>query len=200
MARWTPDSNIGKHENIGRRLFDEPMLVGSENKKPFQGLDLRHFEEKRDGQVSLDRLGRTSIEKAAVRYLIPRATAASLKFKPPKLFNGWAVVQAHYIESSPAGVYALPIVYSPVMEDELEELEKNIFHVHVVTPDGVDHYSMALHLRHLFTKYGDVHSIKSEGERQSLLLEWKQWLFNQNKRLLHLVRQVAPWLRNKFNI
>jgi len=36
MARWKPDPSqpFGPAEHIGRRLFDEPKLVGAEGQKP----------------------------------------------------------------------------------------------------------------------------------------------------------------------
>jgi len=159
MARWTPTSKIENHEHIGRRLFDEPMLVGTKNLKSFDGLNLRNFEDTRGKQISLDRLGRSGVEKRIVRYLQPLAEAASLKFIPPKSFNGWAVLAAKYLENPPIGDFKFPAVPSPTTEEESEE---NIYHAHVLTPDTMDHLTMALYLRHLFSKYGKVHPIESD--------------------------------------
>ena len=80
MARWNPaDKPVGANEPIGRRLFDEPLLAGADDQRKFAGLDLRNFEEKRDREFSVDRLGRTGKERAVIKYLNPRANAAALK-------------------------------------------------------------------------------------------------------------------------
>src|ERR1022692_3015608 len=101
---WTPQSDkpVGPNEHVGRRLFAEPSLVGAQGQKPIGRLNLRHFEEKRDGLVSLDRLGRTSIENSIVGYLRPRAERVGTTFRPPKAFNGWAVLTARKFGSTPA--------------------------------------------------------------------------------------------------
>ena len=64
-ARWVPEYNdqIAKQEYIGRRLFYRRKLKGSSKTKS-SGFDLTHFEESRDeGNVSVDRLGKTSFDK-----------------------------------------------------------------------------------------------------------------------------------------
>ena len=66
MARkWNPRTDpVGRNEPIGRRLFDEPMLMGAQDQPSFKGLDYRHFEvTPNDRELSLDRLGCTGIEK-----------------------------------------------------------------------------------------------------------------------------------------
>lgn len=160
MARWQPQSDqpVGPNEHIGRRLFDEPLLAGAQDQLSFAGLNLRHFEERRDREVSLDRLGQSGIDKAVVRYLRPRAEQAGTTFHPPKTFNDWAVVRARLLSHPPQGP-AIPAIASPVSGQDLDE---DIYHAHVVTPEHFDHYSMALHLRHLFTGPGSsVHRIDS---------------------------------------
>ena len=155
MARWIPRSDevVGPNEHVGRRLFNEPMLAGAQDQKPFAGLDYRHFEEKRDGEVSLDRLGRSSVEKAVVEYLRPRACGAGTRFHPPKPFNGWIVLKARQFGKPPTAQskYALSVNASPITGSDLDE---NIYHAHVSTPENVDAYSMALHLRQLFATHG----------------------------------------------
>lgn len=149
MARWNPaDKPVGTNEPIGRRLFDEPLLAGADDQRKFAGLDLRNFEEKRDREFSVDRLGRTGKERAVIKYLNPRANAAALKFKPPKRFNGWTVLRAKNFAVAVHNFPAMPVTASPIRGDELEE---NIFHAHLVLPAGKDHYETALHLRHLFS-------------------------------------------------
>lgn len=156
MARWKPrgDEPVGGNEHIGRRLFDEPMLVGALNQRPFAGLDLRHFQETRDLEFSVDRLGRSGIEKPK-NYLRPRAEAAGQKFARPKAFNGWAVLRARQLECPPVGA-ALPVIASPVTGGGLDD--ENPYHAHLLLP-AVGDYHTALHLRNLFGTYGNVEAV-----------------------------------------
>lgn len=153
MARWKPESDkpVGPNEHVGRRLFAEPMLVGAQSQRPFAGLDLRNFEEKRDLEFSLDRLGRSSVENAVVNYLRPRAVTAGKKLNPPRPFNGWAVLQARKLENPPVGSLKFPVKPSPIAGTDLSE---NIFHAHAVLPESFDSYSIALQLRELFEAHG----------------------------------------------
>jgi hypothetical protein len=157
MARWNPQSEdpVGKNEHVGRRLFNEPLLVGAQNHSHFAGLDLRNFEETRDREFSLDRLGRSGVENVVVRYLRPRADAAGEKFTPPKPINGWAVLRVRQLENPPKGSLGLAVIASPITGIEVNE---NIYHAHVVLPQSPDHYFMALHLRNLFSTYGEMKS------------------------------------------
>src|SRR5438034_7111073 len=83
--KWNPQTDpVGKNEPIGRRLFDEPMLMGAQDQPSFKGLDYRHFETGDDRELSLDRLGSTGIEKKAKQYLGPRADAVGLGVNPPR--------------------------------------------------------------------------------------------------------------------
>ena len=66
-------------------------FAGPAGQPSYSGLLLRHFEEKRDDKVSLDRVGASSFDPAVVRYLVVRATADGKKFNKPKSFDGWAV-------------------------------------------------------------------------------------------------------------
>lgn len=186
MARWTPQSNqpVGPNEHVGRRLFDEPSLMGARDQKPMARLNLRHFEEKRDGQVSLDRLGRTSFDKAIVRYLKPRADKAGAKFSSPKVFHGWAVLTARKFASPPAPTgYALSVIASPENGNDLDE---NIYHAHVADQQR-DYYGMALHLRELFETYGTIERVaeqatlvKRENRFLRFLPAWlRQWLIGR---------------------
>jgi len=163
MAIWQPksDEGIGKSENLGRRLFDEPMLAGVQSPKLFGGLDLRNFQEKRDREFSLDRLGRTGIDKRVLQYLVPRAKAASTKFKTPKSFDGWAVLLADVIVKPPVGL-GFSLHPSPIAGDGLDE---NNFHAHALLPESIepdDRYRTALHLRHLFGTHGTIHQVASD--------------------------------------
>lgn len=153
MARWKPkaDEPVGANEAIGRRLFDEPMLIGAQDQRPYAGLNLRHFQETRSREFSVDRLGRAGIEKPVLDYVLLRAEAASKKFTPPKPFHGWAWLKAKEIQQPKKGS-PLPVMPSPIAGSELDE---NLYHGHILLP-SVGDYLQALHLRHLFTTYGEV--------------------------------------------
>jgi hypothetical protein len=152
--KWDPKTDpVGKNERIGRRLYDEPMLMGAHDQPSFKGLDYRHFEETReDKELSLDRLGCTGIEKKAKDYLNPRAIAAGDKRVPPKQFNGWAHVRASVLEKGWGGLCFL-VIPSPI-DDALEE---NTHHAHIII-EG-DATSAALRLRELFTRRGAVEKV-----------------------------------------
>lgn len=158
MAIWRPksDESVGKTEPLGRRLFDEPMLAGASDTTKFDGLDLRNFEETRDREFSLDRLGRTGLDNRVVNYLLPRAKSAGESFSQPRKFDGWAILRADKLQSPPKGP-KLPPVASPTVGDGLAE---NVYHAHVLLPEEGEHavYRNALHLRFLFARYGMMYA------------------------------------------
>lgn len=157
MARYPP-TKVGSNEQIGRRLFDEPMLQGFMGQPSFSGIQLYHFEERRDFDVSLDRLGPSGIDRKVSKYLLPRAEAAGRKFAKPKHFDGWAVVSAKELANARKGP-SLAVHASPVNDPEPDD---NIYHAHVVRPANYDIHMMALHLRHVFTTYGKIEQNKSQ--------------------------------------
>jgi hypothetical protein len=174
MAKWNPKTDpVGKNEPIGRRLFDEPMLVGAEDQPSFNGLDYRHFEETRDRELSLDRLGQTGIDRRARNYLRPRADAAGTKFVPPKQFNGWIHVRASALVAGWQGK-SFPVTASPIDGDGLEE---NTHHAHVSIKD--DPIVAALYLRELFTRLRTVEKV----EPPNVLKKVSTW-----QRVMSLVR------------
>jgi hypothetical protein len=83
MARWDPPANVGDNEHVGRRLFDEPLLVGARDQPSFSGLLLSHFETRGD-EYLLDRLGKSSVDRRVGAYLMPKAEAAGHTFRNPK--------------------------------------------------------------------------------------------------------------------
>jgi hypothetical protein len=157
MASWTPAAGqpISPNEHLGRRLFDEPLLAGAADQAQFNGLDLRNFQEKRDQEYSLDRLGRSGVERRVRTYLLPRATQAASKFHDPKRFDGWAVLRARELTNARVGA-SVHVEPSPVAGVGLDE---NIYHAHALRPEDKEDYSFALHLRHLFTMYGQVERV-----------------------------------------
>jgi hypothetical protein len=182
MARkWNPKTDpVGKHEPIGRRLFDEPLLMGAKNQPSFKGLDLRHFEIRDDRELSLDRLGSTGVEKKSTTYLRPRAEGEGAKCTPPKKFNGWVHIRVSVLENGWDG-HRLPVIKSPVEGDGLEE---NTHHAHIVVADDLDVRTAALYLRELFTPK-PVTVEKVGGPQKDRI--WKKavyWIRTQYSRLL----------------
>lgn len=191
MAAWKPKSNdpIRANEHLGRRLFDEPMLVGALGQRSFAGIELRHFEETReDGEFSLDRVGQSSVDRKVVTYLRPRAVAAGEGCKPKRAFNGWAVIRAGTLSQPENNVAtAVPSLIGG------QELEENIYHSHTQIPDGFDRQLFALKMRHLFTTKGKVFDtygkqvespvINPAAREESALRKWlsrfKRFLFNE---------------------
>jgi hypothetical protein len=166
MARWTPADNeaVAPNEHIARRLFDEPKLSGAPDQKPFHGLLVTNFEETRaGGEFSVDRLGRSNVENAVVRYLAPRAHAAGRKFTKHKAFDGWYVAPARKI--SPPFVWPLnspdrgasPAQAGFPWSDA--DLEHNRFHAHIQMPSGVSVRDFALQIREQFLAHGKAYPI-----------------------------------------
>lgn len=156
MAKWQPPKDIGSNEHLGRRLFDEPLLAGAADQPSYNGLRLTNFEETRDTEYSLDRIGKSGIDKKVVAYLEPRAVTAARGFKKPKSFNGWAVIAAHELLKAKKAP-SLQLVAAPIGGEEPND---NIYHAHALRPEEVNQTFMAYHLRHLFTQYGKIHSVQ----------------------------------------
>jgi hypothetical protein len=154
-VRWVPQPNapVGSNEQIGRRLFGEPGLVGADDQvRPAGSLDYRHFEEKRGaGEVSLDRMGATGFDNKVKNYLIPKADYAGTTFRLPLGFDGWVILTARLLENPAKGIN-FPIVASPERPNEPEHIQHNPYHAHVCRPAGHDGHSTALHLKHIFQK------------------------------------------------
>lgn len=173
MARWDPPAEIGNSEHLGRRLFDEPMLVGAADQPSFAGLKLTHFEETRGDEWSLDRLGKSSIDRKVVAYLRPRAELAGRTFRKPKSFDGWAVLPVRELTKA-RKTPALQVMASPIKNQAPND---NIYHAHTLKPQHMEAAYMALHLRHLFATYGAVEIIKTEQ------LSWLSYLLGLAKGL-----------------
>jgi hypothetical protein len=154
VATWIPDPTepVGPNEIVGRRLFDEPKLIGATDQRaPDWLLDYRHFEDTR-GEVSFDRLGRTGRDRKVVNFLRPKAEKAGQDVEPPKTFDGWATVRAKSLATAAKGP-SFPLIVSPMYLDQPEHADHNPYHAHAVSV--LDAYSMALHLRQIFEEYGE---------------------------------------------
>src|SRR6266403_2861623 len=172
MARWAPNAEepIGTSEPLGRRLFDEPSLAGAQDQVPPIGLlNLRHFQEKRDRNYSLDRMGKTGVDRSVRSHLLERATNAAKKLTPPKSFDGWAVVRASYLtKASPTVTCSV----SPIIGDGLNE---NIYHAHAVRPENTQEIHFALQLRHLFHTHGSVEFATNRTLRKTTISIRTRW-------------------------
>ena len=147
MALWKPSNAIGKHEYIGRRLFErEPLRGAKDQTRPARTYELYHFEEKRDGEVSVDRLGETSVNKQVRAYLNPRGHHAATKLHK-RNFAGWAVTKVKTLQSPQI---AFQIVASPIAGQQDDPLLENAYHAHIEKPDRYNSYEMAVMLKHLF--------------------------------------------------
>jgi len=146
--RWNPDDIIGNNEHIGRRLFDEPMLAGAINQRQWSGIKVNHFQESRDREYSLDRLGASSIDPRVVRYVAARAERHALTRTGTNRFDGWVYVKAKDL------VPFFDLHASGINGDE-NDLDANLYHAHVLRPEDVSDELMAFRLREKFCR-GDV--------------------------------------------
>ncbi|MCG8052454.1 MAG: hypothetical protein JAZ15_14720 [Candidatus Thiodiazotropha endolucinida] len=177
--RWQPNSTIGKNEAIGRRLFDEPMLIGATDQPKYEGILLRHFEENRDNELSVDRLGQSGINKKVKKYLQQRATNAAKGFHKQKSFNGWIFVQKQALELGYKG-RQFPTLASPITDGETE-IDNNIYHAHISLSDNSE--IDAFYLKHIFTTKGkiensDTNSIQGKSRTSIVLLSYLRSLYN----------------------
>jgi len=182
MALWSPKSTdpVGPNERIGRRLFDQKQLSGAQDQKPPPNVfELYHFEERRgSGDVSVDRLGKTGIDRKVRNYVEPRAIFAASSFNPARRFLGWAVVKARDLQS-PAQGPSLSVIPSPLVATAGNELSENNYHAYVQRPSDhqttYTYYEMAMHLKAIFErnyhleaatpqppKAGEITSIRSK--------------------------------------
>lgn len=177
--RWAaPDDKVDDNERIGRRLFDEPLLVGVSSQPSYSGLLLTHFEETRGNEISVDRLGRTGVEKKIVTFLSPLAVNQGAKdFASPKSFDGWSTISVRELRRERRR-RKLDVFASPVTDSGAE----NPYHAHILRPTEIDPDLMALHLRHLFVTHGAVERSPS---RQ---LSWRD-------RLVLFIDRAAGYLK-----
>jgi hypothetical protein len=159
--RWEPERDlpVGPKEAIGRRLFEEPTLVGAKDQKPKVSLNFRHFEEKRAPfEVSLDRLGPRDIDEKVVSFLAERAVHQAGSRKPPKAFLGWQHICADLLANPKNGTFKFPVHASPVKLDDPDDPAHNPYHAHVSAPMGshgpCEPMTVALYLQAFFSQYG----------------------------------------------
>jgi hypothetical protein len=185
MAIWKPGPSIGPQERLGRRLFDEPTLVGAADQAPLKGLSLRHFRDNREPTLSLDRMGRSNVEPSVERYLAIRAGRAAQKRSLP--FHGWVELAAKELANPPSGAPRLSVVPSAITGEACEK-DNNPYHCHVVKPSEPAPYFVELHLRHLFTERGRIqycHAANEDNEPNAPV----------SSRLMAIARRVLRDLR-----
>jgi hypothetical protein len=165
MARWNPSLKEPLQPNgrVGRRLFDEPMLFGAQDQPSWDGLRITHFEEKRDSQFSIDRLGRGNIEPAVIKYLEPRAIADAAKTHNPRRFDGWVHTTVRVLletaepalgcEVKPSALDGKEVATDNTVWDD-RNLAQNKYHAHIVISDVWKPSLFALVARQKFTKPG----------------------------------------------
>lgn len=154
------------------------MLVGTADQPSFAGLKLTHFEETRGSEWSLDRLGKSGIDRKVVAYLKPRAESAGETFRKPKSFDGWAVLPVREL-TKPRKPPTLPVMASPITNQAPND---NIYHARTLKPQHMEAAYMALHLRHLFTTYRRVEKIKTaQSSWLSYLLGLAKGLFRRRE-------------------
>jgi hypothetical protein len=174
MPLWKPPNDqIGHAEVIGRRLFDEPTLAGAGDQAPIK-LDLRHFEDTRNDDFSVDRIGRGIIEQKVIEVLVPLARASQRKS-----FNGWVTLRADKFRGSKN---------KPSLSVYPDPIPGNAFHARIDTrgvaaSDPHHHYLVALALQHIFSK-GTIHHIQDKGQDYSV------WMWFRFK-----VGSILAWLR-----
>ncbi len=151
MALWIPPNSVGKNEHVGRRLFGEVELAGAAGQPTLNRLRLNHFQESRDDEISLDRMGASSVHKSTVGYLRPRGERQAASFSPPGKFSGWVTVRAGIIAAYEGGMFS--VVASPIT-GEPDPLDNNTFHAHAIRPQGLNPKMAALHLREAFETNG----------------------------------------------
>jgi len=186
MAIWTPppDKPVGANEYVGRRIFARNGLKGAgQQTKPKGAIELYHFEDSR-GDLSLDRLGATSIDKKVVRRLHPLCDDATQKFNPPRPFLGWFSAHVKAIRAIRA-TPPLEVSASPI-KDQVGEKD-NPYHSHISTPEKMDPQHFALLVKYAFEQ-GETIAVESEGtgaiqtspsilERFKVILRmFKRWL------------------------
>jgi hypothetical protein len=151
MASWKPNATVGKNESIGRRLFQRQGLKGAEDqKRPDRTIELYHFEENKDREVSVDRLGATSIDGKVKAYLNPRGHYEATRLHRAN-FRGWAVTKAKELQT-PAKGKPLKIAASPIAAQNGDELSENRYHAHIDMLQEYDSHDMAVRLKYIFER------------------------------------------------
>jgi hypothetical protein len=139
-------------------------LAGAGDQPRWVGIQLTHFEEKGGNDYSLDRLGRSCVDRKVIGYLRLRAENDAKKFHKSKRFDGWFCLVARELTKIKFEPQASPI--------NGVELEENIYHAHVLRPDEVPPDLMAFRLRQLFVTRGKLEPVSSNQPSWRKNVEW----------------------------
>lgn len=155
------DDPIADKEYVGRRLAARPALVGAADQaRQTKRFDLRDFEEKRPPhELSLDWLGKTSVEPKVARELEPQAKRMFAAQTPTRNFAGWVYLQAAKLSKGhrdlPCGVIA-----APEKPGQPDDPDHNPYHVIVRASPKFGHpYLVAQHLYFQFLNNGKLHLV-----------------------------------------
>jgi hypothetical protein len=189
MARWAPKKGdqVAASEPLGRRLFDRAPLKGAyDQTRLTDGYELHHFEESRDGEeFSVDRLGRTGVERAVRNYLVPRANASAAARRPETHFLGWAIISARACQKAPLKTIADPI---PIEQGRSES--DNDYHAHVCLPAESPLDMRAAYLRHLFEENLLFHSATGQEVKGRRKIDFqKPWY-----------ERLGRWISSRFRL
>jgi hypothetical protein len=172
MALWKPNEKVGKNESIGRRLFQRQGLKGAKDqRRPDRTFELYHFEETRDREVSVDRLGATSIDGKVKAYLNPRGHYAATRLHKAE-FRGWAVTKAKELQLPPN---SFQISASPIAAHDGEPLSDNSFHAHIETPERYNPRDMAVMLKYIFEENYHLERSVPSDKKQGFLTGITNW-------------------------
>jgi hypothetical protein len=179
---------IGDKEYVGRRLVAKKGLAGAmdqaRDRKPF---DLRDFDEPRPPfELSLDWLGKTSVEPKVVRDLAGQAQYMFASRKPPQAFAGWVYLQAAKISRGHKDL-PCPVVSSPEFPEDPGNPLHNPYHAIVRASEKFGHpYLIAQHLYLQFFAHGKVYSVPHFTLSQRAVA----WLFGCWKRIQAAIKRL----------
>jgi hypothetical protein len=207
MARWNPGDKdpIGPSEYIARRLFDEPRLFGAADQAPLGGLSIHNFLETRSQEFSLDRVGKSSIDKKVIRYLTPRAHHAATTFHDPTRFDGWVALPARALAAKQGDedwdLFASPD-HGPVNGDGQSEpwsdanIQQNLYHAHIVIPANMPSKYFAFCVRERFAKGKIERAAATVPSSDSKPLDSKRRVFEYSwARRLPFARKLIEWVK-----
>lgn len=154
--RWRPEAgkHLGPSEHLGRRIFEEAKLAGVADQPNFATLNIEHFRESRDPEISLDRLGRAAVEPKVRAYLAPKCKWQATTFNKQKRFEGWAVIKAKDLVKQNRGLPKWEVHPSPEPAKGDIDDSGNEYHAHAICCEDVEEIRRAIFFRYLFEKFG----------------------------------------------
>lgn len=183
MALWVPSKNaqIGDKEHLGRRRVKRHQLIGFSAQEREPELSYLDFYDDRDFEVSIDRLGKKSVDSEVKDFLRPLAAAHAEKQSPKKVFTGWASVQVLRIKTE-AQKHKYSIVPQPIRGTESED---NEYHAVISCPIDRTHLEVAVMLHHWFETYGVLEGVEPVPTRGTVrsILDWFRQFVPSGKKI-----------------